>query len=129
MSLQATNITMMESPTSGAGNGPGADEKRQAAELGVGFDGRYYRYRDYRYDHLADALNYARLERAKLGKVPAGGQPQWLEPVQPTDEERKLMAQYAITFDGRFFVYDGYRYDRCIDAANYAKLKKSPVKP
>lgn len=123
MSLQATKPTMMESPTSGA------DERRQAAELGVGFDGRYYRYRDYRYDHLADALNYARLERARSGGQPVGGQPpEWLEPVQPTDEERQLMAQYAITFDGRFFLYGGYRYDRCSDAANYARLKKAPVR-
>jgi hypothetical protein len=31
------------------------------AELGVTFDGRQYRFQDYRYDRLEDAIAYARL--------------------------------------------------------------------
>ena len=40
------------------------NEQRQMAELGVTFDGRSYRYREYRYDLLSDALSYARLDHA-----------------------------------------------------------------
>jgi hypothetical protein len=34
-------------------------------ELGISFDGSKYCYRRYRYDVLADAVNYARLERTR----------------------------------------------------------------
>ena len=37
------------------------------AEFFVAFNGRHYLYGPYRYDHLADALNYARLQRANVG--------------------------------------------------------------
>lgn len=37
------------------------------AELGITFDGRSYRYEDYRYDRLADAINYAQLMRVRAG--------------------------------------------------------------
>jgi hypothetical protein len=42
---------------------PSAEEQRTMAELGVSYDGKYYRYREYRYDHLGDAINYARLKK------------------------------------------------------------------
>lgn len=101
------------------------DEQRLAAELGIGFDGRYYRYRDYRYDRLADAIGYARLERARPGWQPIAGEPRWLPPLQPTEADRRLMAEFAIAFDGKCYVFDGYRYDHCADAANYARLRRS----
>lgn len=34
------------------------------AELGITFDGQSYRYKEYRYDLLSDALTYARQDRS-----------------------------------------------------------------
>lgn len=125
MSLKATAIA--EFSSAAHGKEPGPDEKRLITEYGIGFDGRYYRYREYRYDHLADAIRYAELERARGGRQPAEDQPQWLEPLKPTEDERVLMEQFAVAFDGKFFLYEGYRYERCTDAINYARLKKPKI--
>jgi len=126
MSAYANYGTARESGLALETHAPGADENRSMAQrLGIGFDGRYYRYRDYRYDRLSDALNYARLEQARSGAQPPAAQPQWLEPLRPTEAERQLMGEFGVAFDGRCYVYDGYRYDHCKDAANYAKLKNS----
>lgn len=100
-----------------------ADQRRKVAQFGIGFDGRYYRYRDYRYDRLSDALNYAELESSRPGWQASDGPSQWLQPHHPTEAEQALMAQLAVTFDGKYYLYEGYRYDRCIDAINYAKSK------
>lgn len=125
MSPQATHRAITESAP--GSKEPSPEERRLVTEFGIGFDGRYYRYREYRYDHLSDAISYARQERAKGGKQPVDAQPQWLEPLSPTEDERILMEQFAVAFDGKFFLYDGYRYERCIDAINYARLKKPKI--
>lgn len=100
-----------------------ADQRRKVAQFGIGFDGRYYRYKDYRYDRLSDALNYAELESGRPGWQATHGFAQWLEPHQPTAAELALMAPLAVTFDGKYFNYESHRYERCIDAINYAKSK------
>lgn len=124
--LKTTTSAALESGSPRESEDLGADEKRRLAESGIGFDGRYYRYREYRYDRLADAVNYAELESRKSGRPPIDGQlPQWLERPKPSAEERLLMEQFDIAFDGRVYLYKAYRYDRCMDAANYAKLEKS----
>jgi len=41
------------------------EEERLMASLAICFDGRQYRYRDYRYDRLDDAIAYARLQRER----------------------------------------------------------------
>lgn len=38
-------------------------EQRLMDELGITFDGKYYHYGEYRYDHFADAIKYAQLKR------------------------------------------------------------------
>ncbi|WP_420473295.1 hypothetical protein [Noviherbaspirillum sp. ST9] len=101
-----------------------AAEREVAAPMGIGFDGRFYRYRTYRYERFADAINYARLDRgnpAYRAKVIDAAP--WEEPVEPTNQERRVMAALGITFDGRDFRYDGFRYEQCSDAANYAQLR------
>ena len=98
-----------------------ADQLRKATQQGVGFDGRYYRYRSYHYDKLSDALDYAELESGRLGGQAFDPLSQWLEPYHPTDAERALMEMFGVTFDGKYYAYERYRYDRCIDAINYAK--------
>jgi hypothetical protein len=100
-------------------------EKRQMAELGVAFDGRQYCYREYRYEVLADALNYARLERSRPGyQVPLVVQPAWRGFDEPSAEQRRQMAELGVSFDGRHFRYAEYRYDHLADALNYAKLQR-----
>jgi hypothetical protein len=43
--------------------------------------------------------------------------------VPPTESEQ--MEKYDITFNGAYFSYKGYHYDRLLDAINYAKLNDS----
>jgi hypothetical protein len=101
------------------------NEKRQMAEFGVAFDGRCYRYKEYRYDLLSDALNYAQLDRSRpTYRAEADIQPQWVEPEKPTEEEQRRMAELGITFDGKYYRYGDYRYDHFTDAINYAQLKR-----
>lgn len=72
------------------------------------------------------------------------GELDWLSKVNPKDfgmkthcttadpprhddvgDERMLMAEYAIGFDGLRYTYNGYRYDRLADAVAYSKLMRS----
>jgi hypothetical protein len=99
-------------------------ERKVGASMGIGFDGRFYRYRTFRYERFSDAVSYAQLDRSKpqyrakvIDAVP------WEEQVEPTDQERGVMAALGITFDGSYYRYDGYRYEQCTDAANYARLR------
>src|SRR4030095_13244405 len=50
--------------SAGAGNAPDGEERRMA-EFGITYNGRHFEYDTYRYDQLADAVNYARLQRSK----------------------------------------------------------------
>ncbi|HZX32307.1 MAG TPA: hypothetical protein VFF03_13230 [Rhodocyclaceae bacterium] len=102
-----------------------AEERRRIIRYGIGFDGRCYRYREYRYDRLADALRYAELDSARSGRPPLQAPGEWLAPHRPTAEDREVMASLGIAFDGKHYLYDGYRYDRCGDAVAYARLKSA----
>lgn len=99
-------------------------ERDVAASMGVGFDGHFYRYRTFRYERCSDAVNYAKLDRVKpqyQAKVINGSA--WEKTVEPTDQEQCEMAALGVGFDGRYFRYESYRYERCADAVNYAKLR------
>ena len=41
------------------------------------------------------------------------------------DSRAQLMLAFDIEFDGRQYVFGGYRYDRLADAANYARIRDS----
>ena len=43
----------------------------------------------------------------------------------PADDRARLMARFSITFDGRQYQYDRYRYDRLEDAVSYARLRRA----
>lgn len=110
----------------------GETSTRLLAESGVAFDGRSYWYRQYRYDKLADALAYARLDGARPAamQAEAGDQHPWQEAEVPTTATQRLMVELEITFDGRYYRYDEYHYDRFADAIDYAKLPQArSVKP
>lgn len=100
----------------------GAGES-DAAAIGVGFDGRFYRYRAYRYELCSDAVAYAELDRYKpqyrervIQSAP------WKKTIAPTDSEHRVMNALGITFDGKYYRYESYRYEHCADAASYAAL-------
>lgn len=40
-------------------------------------------------------------------------------------ERQALMTELSITYDGRHYRYDRYRYDRLADAVRYARLRRS----
>jgi hypothetical protein len=40
-------------------------------------------------------------------------------------ESARLMAEFCITYDGRTYRYDAYRYDRLNDAVSYARLQRA----
>lgn len=92
--------------------------------FGIGFTGRYYEYAGYRYDRLADAVNYARLQRAMglqagaLITVPSHNTVE-----EPDDSQRALMATLGITFGDGSYRLNHYRYERLEDAVDYARIK------
>lgn len=53
------------------------------------------------------------------------GQLRWPEPELPTTATQRLMTELGIAFDGRYYRYEEYRYDRFVDAINYAQLIQS----
>lgn len=101
---------------------PSETDAMQMSDLNVRFDGRAYRYGPYCYDVLKDALAYARLDQGRPGcpAVPSDDLPVWTPPAMPTDAEQQQMDLLGITFDGRHYHYQSYRYDRLADALDYA---------
>lgn len=90
-------------------------------EPSIAFDGRHYHYDGYRYDHLDDALAYAKLQRSRPGERPApAAPPRALEP--PDARDLQTMASLAITFREGMYHLGPYRYDRLADAVSYARL-------
>ena len=103
---------------------PGAPEgrERQMAEFSITYNGRQYQYDRYRYDRLADAVDYARLRRSMPpghdAAVPMPA-PQTVE--SPDEAQRRTMAALSITFQDGVYSVGAYRYDRLEDAARYAR--------
>ena len=112
--------------STGAGVSPPApsESEREMAEFGITQDGLRYRYNNYRYDRLADAVAYARLMRSRPTRPDAGGtftqgSATW---VPPTDDERDLMASLGIRLVDGTYRFAEFRYERLVDAVNYARL-------
>lgn len=99
------------------------DRRRLMAEFDIAYNGRHYEYDAYRYDHLTDAVNYARLQRSMgLGEAEAGSRPSRQVVGAPDDAECRLMAELVITYKDGVFHFGTFRYDRLVDAVNYARL-------
>lgn len=95
----------------------------QMAELCIRYNGKTYGYRGYRYDLFVDAVNYARLDRAR-GFSEGPGDAADMEPVRlPTPAERGAMQALGITFKDGVFRWREFRYDRLADALAYATLE------
>ena len=119
-------MTTARMQTAGAAETP-ADSRdaraREMAELCITFNGRHYGYRGYRYERLADAVNYARLDRSRPFSNDAGPDdaPPELPPA-PSQNERALMGMLGITCAEGGFRWRQYRYERLADAIAYARL-------
>ena len=66
------------------------------AEFSISYNGRHYQYDRYRYDHFADAVDYARLQRSRL---PAGEESAPAPPAElmeaPDESQRQQMTALA----------------------------------
>ena len=96
------------------------------AEFSISYNGRHYQYERYRYDLLADAVDYAKAQRS----VPAGADvdapPPPPEQVEiPDTSQREMMASLDISFVEGVYHFGPYRYDRLSDAVNYARLRRA----
>ncbi|NEX64646.1 hypothetical protein [Noviherbaspirillum galbum] len=122
MNIEST-YDEMKRQTCARQDSPGEEDQLELTKLGIGFDGHYYRYGAYRYERCADAVNYARLERSRPGYQERNHpEPLWLEPPTPTVADQHNMSELAVSFDGKSYRFDGYRYDRLADAINYSQL-------
>jgi len=92
-----------------------------AVALGISSSGREYRYREYSYDWLADAVAYAKLDRARPGfrahpvSLPCAQLP------GPTAEDSVHMAAHGIRYERGRYLYGPYRYDLLACALDYAR--------
>ena len=102
------------------------DREGLMSKYSITYNGRQYQYDRYRYDHLDDAVNYARLRRAMPSaqdeRVPM---PAVRKVQAPDGAQRQLMRTLSITFEGGVYRLGAYRYDRLFDAMNYARLLRA----
>jgi hypothetical protein len=97
--------------------------KRQPAHSKVVFDGRRYRYKQYSYDLLSDAVSYAQLDASSpTFQMEPYVCPQWVDVDRPAEADQRSMVDLNITFDGKYYRYGDDRYEHFADAINYAKL-------
>ena len=92
-----------------------------AAAFGISFDGRAYHYQQYSYDRFADALVYAKLDRARPGFREDPGPHPWKQWFEPTAEELQQMALHGIHYERGHYRYGPYRYDLLAAALDYAR--------
>lgn len=101
----------------------------EAMASGISFDGRAYHYGQYSYDRLADALRYARLDRARPGFREDPAPRNWKQWAGPTPEERLQMEAHGIVFEGGYYFYGPYRYDLLSSAIDYARHEPALAAP
>jgi hypothetical protein len=100
-----------------------------AAAFGICFDGRTYHYREYSYDRLEDAFDYARLDRARPGFREDETPRRWKQWAAPTPEDRQHMAAHGIVYERGHYLYGPYRYDLLSAALEYARHEPGLVRP
>jgi hypothetical protein len=92
-----------------------------ASALGICFDGRAYHYREYTYDRLADALNYAKVDRARPGFCADPTPHIWKQWPGPTPDDQLQMAMHGIRYESGRYCYGPYHYDVLCAALEYAR--------
>jgi hypothetical protein len=103
------------------------EEEWLRTELGIRRIGWRYEYRGYRYDRLADAASFARVDRGhQRGQAALEASPQADEPPpMPSSDDLALMATWDIRFNAGIYTFQQYRYERLCDAVAYARLLAS----
>ena len=98
-------------------------------ELSITRHGRYYHFDGYRYELLGDAIAYAELIRARSSQpvqrphLPAFDR--FDAVAGPSAADWQVMQDFSISFENHSYVFEGYHYDRLIDAANYARHRRA----
>jgi hypothetical protein len=99
------------------------EHARLMSEFSIRYDGRHYIFEDYRYDRFADAVSYAQLMRARAQPQQEPHQSKYDKIIESPDGlDRRLMKTLHISFSAGVYEFRGYRYDRLVDAVNYARL-------
>lgn len=98
-----------------------AGDLADMSRLGIHHIAGNFLYRQYRYEKLADAVNYAELERGKIDyQAEVNVLPAWVPPTAPNKGDWRVMKELGISFDGKRYHFLNYRYDRFQDAINQA---------
>lgn len=98
-----------------------ASELSDMSRLGIHHIAGNFLYRQYRYERLVDAVNYAELERGKIDyQAEVNVLPAWVPSAAPTHGDWRVMKELGVTFDGQRYHFLNYRYDRFQDAINQA---------
>lgn len=94
---------------------------------GISFNGRHFQYGHHRYEHLSDALAYARCLQHVPPEARAAPDPEpFIEVVEPpTPAQRLTMATLAISYRLGYYRWGPHRYERLDDAIAYARFCQS----
>jgi hypothetical protein len=94
------------------------------ADYGVTFNGRHFVYDRFRYERLADAVDYARLQQGGTPGINDTSPMPAPEVVEVPDEsQRQQMSAWSITYGVGYYRLGPFRYERLADAVAYASLK------
>ena len=91
------------------------------AKYSIAYNGRPYEKGGYRYDILADAIRYAKLQRSR-GRNEIGPQKNAEHVEAPNEFQRRVMAELDISYENGVYTFDSCHYERLNDAVNYAQL-------
>lgn len=98
-----------------------ASDLADMSRLGIHHIAGNFLYQQYRYGKLADAVNYAKLDRSRTDQRDAVNVlPAWVPAAAPNNGDWRAMKELGITFDGTHYHFLNYRYDRFQDAINQA---------
>lgn len=100
------------------------DEALLMQEFDICFDGRRYLFAGYRYDRLADAVNYAKLMRLRPALEVQGGRSRSSRAIEsiPSPADLERLAALNVRYDQGLYHFGAYCYERLQDAENYALL-------
>jgi hypothetical protein len=101
-----------------------AGRERLMSDYSIVHRGRWYLYGGYRYDRLADAVDYAVLMRSRPSRRPTGDAlTQADDEPLPDASDLRLMAELGISLEGGVYRFETFRYDHLADAVNYARQR------
>jgi hypothetical protein len=95
---------------------------RLMTKYSITYNGRHYERGEYRYDSLADAVIYAKLQHS-LGRNEIGPKQRTESVEVPNALQRQLMTELGITFQDGVYRCGAFRYERLSDAIDYVHLK------